>query len=112
MSAKRDRAGQIVVVGTSLEPTDAAVARVRNAVLIGGGIAVVVAGMGGWVLAGAPLRPVERMRRTAAEISEHDISARLPVPATHDELQALATTMNLLLAELQNALQRQRAFMT
>jgi signal transduction histidine kinase len=71
---------------------------------------VVIAGIGGWVLAAAALRPVERMRRTAADISEHDVSARLPVPATHDELQALATTMNLLLAELRDALQRQRAF--
>ena len=107
---KPDRSGRVILVGTSLEPTDAAVNRVRNALLIGGGIAVVAAGIGGWVLAGAALRPVERMRRTAAEISERDVSARLPVPATHDELQALATTMNLLLADLQEALQRQRAF--
>ena len=108
--AKPDQAGRVLLVATSLEATDAAVGRVRNALFIGGAAAVVVAGIGGWVLAAAALRPVERMRRTAAEISEHDVSARLPVPATHDELQALATTMNLLLAELQDALQRQRAF--
>jgi heavy metal sensor kinase len=103
-------AGDVVVVATSLESTNAAVTRVRNALLIAGAVAVVVAGVGGWVLAAAALRPVERMRRTAADISEHDASARLPVPSTRDELQALATTMNHLLAELQAALQRQRAF--
>ena len=107
---KPDASGRVRVVATSLEPMNAAVGRVRNALLIGGAIAVVVAGIGGWVLAAAALRPVERMRRTAADISEHDVSARLPVPATHDELQALATTMNALLAELQDALRRQGAF--
>jgi len=108
--AQPDQSGRVLVVGTSLEPTNAAVGRVRNALLIGGAIAVVLAGLGGWVLAAAALRPVERMRRKAADITEHDVRARLPVPATHDELHALATTMNVLLAELQDALQRQRAF--
>ena len=101
---------RIVVVATSLEPTDAAVTRVDRALWIGGAIAVAVAGIGGWLLASAALRPVERMRREAADISEHDPTARLPVPATRDEIAALATTMNALLARLQNALQRQRAF--
>src|SRR5262245_13077835 len=108
--ANPDQSGRVLVVATSLEPTNSAVSRVRNALLIGGAIAVVLAGLGGWVLAAAALRPVERMRRKAADITEHDVRARLPVPATHDELQALATTMNVLLAELQDALQRQRAF--
>jgi signal transduction histidine kinase len=102
--------GEIVVVATSLESTEAAITRVHTGLLIGGGVAVLVAAAGGWVLAGAALRPVERMRRTAAAISEHDTSARLPVPSSHDELQALATTMNALLADLQDALRRQRAF--
>jgi len=108
--ANPDQSGRVLVVATSLEPTNSAVSRVRNALLIGGAIAVVLAGVGGWVLAAAALRPVERMRRKAADITEHDVRARLPVPSTHDELQALATTMNALLAELQDALQQQRAF--
>src|SRR5207244_1389018 len=40
----------------------------------------------------------------------HDSSSRLPVPRTHDEIAALASTMNALLAELQDSLARQRAF--
>jgi two-component system, OmpR family, sensor kinase len=105
-----DDAGRIVVVGESLEETDEAVARVRDALLAGGAIAVVLAGLGAWLLAGAALRPVERMRRQAAEISEHDATSRLAVPATRDELAALGTTMNELLARLQGALRQQRAF--
>jgi heavy metal sensor kinase len=105
-----DDAGRIVVVGTSLEETNEAVDRVREALIAGGAIAVVLAGVGAWLLAGAALRPVERMRRQAAEISEHAATSRLPVPATRDELAALGTTMNELLARLQGALRQQRAF--
>ena len=100
----------IVVVATSLEPTDAAVSRVDRGLVTGGAIAVVVAGVGGWLLAGAALRPVDRMRREVADISEHDSSAALPVPRTRDEIAALATTLNALLARLQDAIDRQRAF--
>jgi heavy metal sensor kinase len=100
----------IVVAATSLEPTDAAVDRVERALVIGGAIAVIVAGLGGWLLARAALRPVDRMRREAADISGHDAAAELPVPRTRDEIAALATTLNALLARLQDAVDRQRAF--
>jgi two-component system OmpR family sensor kinase len=50
------------------------------------------------------------MRRRLEEITEHDTRARLLVPATGDEIAALAVTMNGLLARLALALARQRAF--
>ncbi len=101
---------RLVVVATSLEPTEAAVARARDALLLGGALAVVGATAGAWFLAAAALRPVERMRREAADISEHDRAARLNVPSTRDEIAALGATMNQLLARLQGALTRQREF--
>ena len=103
----RDR---VLVVGTSLEETNEAVGRVQNGLIIGGAAAVALAAIGGWVLATAALRPVEHMRRRAASISAHDPTARLPVPATRDEVASLAETMNELLGRLQGALQRQREF--
>ena len=101
---------RVVVVATSLEPTREAVRRARDALVLGGFLAVFVAGFGGWLLAGAALRPVDRLRRKAADISMHDLTARLPVPSTHDEIATLASTMNQLLADLQGALTRDRAF--
>jgi signal transduction histidine kinase len=50
------------------------------------------------------------MRRQVAELSGHDADAELQVPGTHDEIAALAETMNALLARLQQALSQQRAF--
>jgi two-component system OmpR family sensor kinase len=100
----------VAVVGTATELPDDAVRRVVAGLLAGGALAVAVAGSGAWLLAGAVLRPVERMRRQSAEISAGDTSARLAVPATRDEVAELGTTMNALLERLQQALARQRDF--
>jgi signal transduction histidine kinase len=45
-----------------------------------------------------------------AALSERDSGATLHVPGTHDEIAALARTMNGLLVRLRRALARQRAF--
>ncbi len=100
----------VLVVATSLQTTDHAVGRVATDLLVGGPVAVLLAGAGAWLLARAALAPVERMRRQAAELSERDAGARLPVPSSRDEVSALARTMNGLLERLHAALSRQRGF--
>lgn len=105
-----DRPGVVVVVGQSLDTVSQAVHRIVGALLVGGPLAVLLAGLGAWVLAGAALAPVERMRREADEISEHDRALSLAVPGTKDEVASLAQTLNRLLARLQGALGRQRGF--
>ncbi len=100
----------LVVVGTGTDVSEAAVSRAESALLLGGPGAALIAGVAAWLLAGAALRPVERMRRQAAEISEQELDRRLAVPSTRDEVAALGATMNALLARLQEALQRERGF--
>ena len=56
----------IVVVGQSLEDRDEVLAGLIAAFAIGGPLAVLVASLLGYALAGAGLRPVEAMRRRAA----------------------------------------------
>ncbi|MGH9074949.1 MAG: sensor histidine kinase, partial [Acidimicrobiales bacterium] len=104
------RAGAVVVVAASLDLANQSVHRVVVALAVGGPLAVLLAGLGAWVLAGAALAPVERMRRQAAEISERDRDASLVVPGTRDEVASLALTLNQLLDRLQGALSRQRGF--
>jgi two-component system, OmpR family, sensor kinase len=108
--------GQILVVGTETDISDAADEHVEKGLLLLGPIAVLVAGIGGWWLAGEALRPVENMRRQAAEMSDRDDGAdgddrgHLVVPRTRDELSALATTMNAMLDRLRGALRHERGF--
>jgi hypothetical protein len=100
----------LVVAGTGTDVSDDAVDDVKTAFVLGGPAAVVLAGAAAWLLAGAALRPVERMRREAADISDRDTGRRLAVPSTHDEIAALGSTINGLLARLQDALARERSF--
>jgi two-component system OmpR family sensor kinase len=100
----------IVAAGASTGVADAAQSRAQAVILAAGPAAVAAAGLGGWVLAGATLRPVTRMRRRLADITERNPAARLVVPAGRDEIASLAVTMNALLDRLQLALDRQRDF--
>jgi signal transduction histidine kinase len=104
--------GRVVVAAESLADRDAAVADLRNELLIGFPIVLLAAAAGAYLLAAAALRPVERMRARAAGISATDPQARLPVPPGHDEIRRLGTTFNQLLKRLQAALQRERQFVT
>ena len=102
--------GQLIVVGTSRQDTEEAVAEVRSQLLVGGPIALAVAGLLGYVVAGTGLRPIERLRARAATISDRSAGERLPLPAAEDELRRLAVTLNAMLDRLDEGLQRQRRF--
>jgi two-component system, OmpR family, sensor kinase len=62
----------------------------------------------GWLVGGAALRPVERMRVETEAISESEPDRRLSVPATGDELAALGRSLNHMLDRLQTAVDRER----
>jgi signal transduction histidine kinase len=63
-----------------------------------------------WLLVGRALRPVEVLRRQAADVTATDLHRRLDVPPSRDELGRLATTLNDLLARLESSTRRQREF--
>ena len=60
--------------------------------------------------AGRLLTPVRTLRETAEEISETDLSRRLPVTG-NDDLTDLTRTFNAMLSRLDQAFQGQRAFL-
>ena len=62
------------------------------------------------MIAGAALRPVEEMRRRAAEVSSDEPGARLPLPEANDEIRRLGTTLNEMLDRLEDGLERERRF--
>ena len=104
--------GRLMVTAQSLADRDAAVADLRNELATGFPIVLLAAAIGAYLLAAAALRPVERMRARAAGISATDANARLPVPPARDEIRHLGTTFNELLQRLQDALERERQFVS
>src|SRR3990172_1962648 len=78
--------------------------------LIGGPLIVIVAGSGGYFLAARALAPIDKITRTARHISAEDLSARLNLPETDDEVGRLAATFDSMLARLDDAFRRERQF--
>ena len=102
------RPGWVVVAGVSLETRDATLHQVEIELIVGGIAFVVAAALGALALGTAALRPVERLRREAAALSRTEGTGAMAVPRTHDEVAALAETMNDLLVGIHGALQRER----
>src|SRR5580765_973263 len=62
----------VVVVGSSLQDRADQLLQLVATLGVGTPVAVILISLAGWMLAGAALRPVERMRREAAAISATD----------------------------------------
>jgi two-component system OmpR family sensor kinase len=104
--------GGVIAVAASLQQRERALELLGAALVIGGWLTLVVAGVAGYALSGAVLRPMERMRQAASELSEADPHARLPLPLAEDEVQLLGVTLNDMLERLERARERERQFVS
>ena len=100
----------VVVVGASVEDNRDALGSLLTLLVIGGTAALALASLAGYGVAAAALRPVEAMRRQAAEIGEADAGQRLPVAGNGDEIARLGATLNAMLDRLEVAFDRERTF--
>ncbi|MBZ5677206.1 MAG: HAMP domain-containing histidine kinase [Acidobacteriia bacterium] len=64
------------------------------------------AGLGGYLISRRALKPVDQITTAAESISISNLSDRLEVPKTSDELQRLSETLNRMLARLDASVQR------
>ena len=103
------RAGWTVIVGASLETYDATMSRVTVELVIGCSLFVIFAAAGSYLLARSALRPVEQLRAEVSGLADRDFPGTLAVPRTHDEISALAKTMNELLVRVRTSLERERS---
>ena len=109
-----DRGGETytVVVAASIAPQSESVETLITYLLVLVPLAGVLVGAGTWVVVGRALRPVESIRRRVAAIRSGGRSESVPVPASHDEVARLATTMNDMLRRLEAGERTQRAFVS
>jgi heavy metal sensor kinase len=100
----------IVQVGTSLGPIEETLHRLLFLMLITLPAALAAALVGGWLLAGRALRPVEDITRAAQRIAAGDLTQRLSVSQSVDEIGRLAATFNDMISRLEASFQEVRRF--
>jgi len=112
LSRRGEIAGSPVViqVGRSEQTMREQIQTVALILLLGLPVAVVTAGLGGYMLARRALAPIERMTERAETITAERLSDRLPVSNPDNEMGRLATVFNATLARLEESFEQMRRF--
>jgi len=100
----------VIVVGGSREALIEARNRLALALVIVGPLLIVALAAGGWMVAGAALRPVRRMAQEADAISLIEPGRRLAQPEGHDEIAQLGRTLNSMLDRIEATFAHEQAF--
>jgi len=98
----------IVESGTLLDPME--LNHLILQLIVGLPLAVIIITAGGYILVRRALMPVERITRAAEQITQHNMSERLPVSKTGDELERLSVSLNRMIARLDDAFQNSKRF--
>lgn len=101
----------VLAVAQSLADQEQLLRDVRRSMLLSIPLALLIAAGGGYLLARKSLAPVAGMSAKARAISATNLSDRIEATNPRDELGQLATTLNELLARLEEAFALQRRFM-
>ena len=100
-----------VQVIQSLQPVQDALKLLLTNLVIGAIIAVLFAAIGGYFLAARALSPIDHITQIAQKIAGgEDLSARLNLPESGDEVSRLAATFDAMLVRLERSFRRERQF--
>lgn len=97
-------------VAESLEPIYEASKHLLTLMLLGFPLLLMIATLGGLFLIDRALRPLERIIRTAQNISANDFTQRIGYQGSSDEVRRLAKTLDGMLDRLQSAFEHERRF--
>ena len=101
--------GALLVV-TRLDATRSGLSDTMRTYAVVSALALLLVTGAAFLLTGRLLSPLTRLRRTAEEINETDLSRRIPVTG-NDDITALTRTVNTMLERLEAAFGEQRRFL-
>jgi|GEM_PF-397963 len=105
-----ERPQLILQVAAPLTLLENQVAQRLHLIRIGIPLVLIIATLAGLFFASRALSPIESMVNSSQEIGAEDLSRRLPVPATKDEIRRLAITMNEMLSRIEKSFRSQERF--
>jgi heavy metal sensor kinase len=100
----------LLTVAVDEEPVRSTLRTLAVILMLALPIALALAGLGGFVMAGRLLEPVAVIAAKAGKISAENLSARLPVENPRDEFGRLAGVINVMLSRLEDSFDRLRRF--
>ncbi len=95
-----------IQVAAPLKEFNEALERFRLTLWLSVPLLLIGAGLGGYLISRRALKPVDQITAAAESISISNLSERLEVPKTSDELQRLSETLNRMLVRLDASVQR------
>ena len=104
------QSGLVVVGGSELDGVDQSVSDLGKLFALAIPFIVALVGTLAWFIVERALRPVERIRTRATEITGATLADRVPVPTTKDEVHNLAVTVNNMLDRIESHDQALRQF--
>jgi heavy metal sensor kinase len=110
IAAGKQAPALIVRVGVQRDQVDDDVWRVTEMMMMAFVLILVVAPLSGYWLAGRAIRPLATILHTTARLHPDNLSERLPLRGSGDELDQLSATMNGMLDRLATHLEQQRTF--
>src|SRR5205807_6066516 len=95
-----------IQVAAPLNEFNQALERFRLILWLSAPVLLIGAGLGGYWISRRALKPVDQITTAAESISISNLTERLEVPNTSDELQRLSETLNRMSARLNASMQR------
>jgi two-component system OmpR family sensor kinase len=100
----------VLLAAESLHSINAELRVVRRVLYLGLPLVVLIAGIGGFVLATRSLAPVRWMAEQSRSITDKNLHSRLDIGAANEELMRLADSFNELLSRLDQSFETMRRF--
>lgn len=100
----------LVQVAASLQDVEGALRRAAYILLVLTPTVFVISLLGGWLLVGRSLKPVDEMTRTALAIEHTNLDQRIASPGTDDEIARLASAFNEMIARLDRSFRQIQQF--
>ncbi|PTA67765.1 sensor histidine kinase [Deinococcus arcticus] len=110
LDAPEDESVSLVYVARDLSTVQGLLSQLEKVLLVLFLSGLLTAGTGAYALAGQALQPLRRVQRAAERIGAQNLTERVPVPQTGDEVEALAAALNAMLGRLESSFEAQRRF--
>ena len=105
-----DEAQWTILIGRDVQPDRDDIRNFLLTILLIGAFVIAIGLVGDWWLAKRLIAPIEQIARTAADISETNLSRRIDTHGMSLELATLGTTLNDTFNRIESAFEQQKQF--